>query len=52
MGSIIRYLTFLVSLYFAGLLGIEFLEAVKKESLKNITTGFRSTSALSRDLNP
>ena len=51
-GTIIRYISFAVSLYFAGLLGVEFLETIKKESLKNITTGFSSTSALSLGLNP
>jgi hypothetical protein len=51
-GTIIRYISFAISLYFAGLLGIELLEVVKKESLKNITKGFSSTSALSRGLNP
>ena len=52
MGTIVRYLTFIISLYFAGLVGFEFLEAVKNESIKNITKGFHSTSALSRGLNP
>jgi hypothetical protein len=52
MGSIVRYLTFFISIYFAGLLGIEFLEVVKNGSIKNITKGFRPTLALSRALNP
>ena len=52
MGTIVRYLTFIASLYFAGPVGIDLLESIRTKSIKNIVKGFHSTSALSRGLNP